>query len=63
MSGENLPEDELGDINERLAAGLKTCRDMVANYKSLIASEDVLPDEPDERVEPVARKTVSSPSR
>lgn len=52
MSGEKLPDDELGDINKRLAAGLKTCRDMVANYKSLIASEDVRPDEPNERTDP-----------
>lgn len=41
MPGEKLADTELGDVNERLAAGLETCRSIVANYKSLIAGEDM----------------------
>ena len=45
MSGEKLPDAELDDVNERLAAGLETCRSIVANYKSLIAGEAAPSDE------------------
>ena len=45
MSGEKLPDAELNDVNERLAAGLETCRSIVANYKSLIAGEAAPSDE------------------
>ena len=42
MSGDQLPRDEadLDEVNTRLTDGLQSCRSVVANYKSLLTSND-----------------------
>ena len=49
MSDDELPP-ELNEINGRLAAGLATCRSITANYKSLIAGQDLVSDLNDDRI-------------
>jgi hypothetical protein len=42
VSGQNSnSETQIDDLNERLSAGLETCRSVVANYKSLLAGDAV----------------------
>lgn len=42
MADEKLKaEVDVDDVNGRLAAGLETCRAMIANYKSLLKERDV----------------------
>ena len=35
-------QPELHEVSDRLAAGLETCRSVVANYKSLLQAEQPL---------------------
>jgi hypothetical protein len=41
VAGEKLKaEVDVNDVNGRLAAGLETCRAVIANYKSLLSERD-----------------------
>lgn len=42
MAGGKLKaEVDVDDVNGRLAAGIETCRAVIANYKSLLKERDV----------------------
>jgi hypothetical protein len=52
VSGNELPRDEadLDEVNARLTDGLQTCRSVVANYKSLLTTNDATAANDDENL-------------
>jgi hypothetical protein len=58
VSGNELPRDEadLDEVNARLTDGLQTCRSVVANYKSLLTTNDATAANDDENL-PVTEST------
>jgi hypothetical protein len=47
VSGSKEPVDELRATSERLSEGLKTCRSVIDNYRSLISGAIFMPGPPE----------------
>jgi hypothetical protein len=62
VSGENsASETHIDDVNERLSAGIETCRSVVANYRSLLANDQAAVEQHGENLEISASPTANDP--
>jgi hypothetical protein len=41
LPAEHSPEGDLDELHDRLANGLESCRSVIANYKSLLTSDQL----------------------